>query len=218
MLLWGMGITMTEDEDKQVADVIYPLYAALGLANDYFSFDREWEEAKEPDAPKPLNAVWHYMRWRDVDIPTAKELVRDATNEYERKFLDLSDEFRTKNAPISDKLDQYLTILSYMVSGNIFWSLNCPRYHPEFRYDPNAGIEDAITAKHRDPLKLSEQNVGDSTGRRESVESTTVSNMASVVDSVPRASTPASSVDADTKSCASVTMPSEDKLGPEVFN
>lgn len=25
------------------------------------------------------------------------------------------------------------------------WSLNCPRYHPGYRYDPNAGLEDSLT-------------------------------------------------------------------------
>jgi geranylgeranyl pyrophosphate synthase len=40
-----------------------------------------------------------------------------------------------------------LDALAYQVSGNVVWSLNCPRYHPEYRYDPNAGIEDSLTVE-----------------------------------------------------------------------
>lgn len=93
------------------------------------------------------------MKWQGVDIAEAKQLVRQATNRYERQFLDLCDQFR-QDRPSADKLDQYLRGLSYQVSGNVVWSLNCPRYHPEYRYDPNAGVEDMITVQKRGPLCL----------------------------------------------------------------
>lgn len=146
-MLFGMGLTLTEQEDECLAEIIRPCYASLALANDYFSFDREWEEAQEPGAPEPANAVWLYMRWQGVDIPTAKRLVREATNVYERRFLESCERFRRTSPYASAKLDLYLRSLSYQVSGNVVWSLNCPRYHPEFRYDPNAGLEDELTAR-----------------------------------------------------------------------
>jgi hypothetical protein len=138
-------MTLTKEEDAELADTVRPCFAALALANDYFSFDKEWKEAEEPGASKPLNAVWFNMQWHGVDIAEAKRLVRDAANRYERRFLELCDSFRSAHAPISEKLDRYLKGMAYQVSGNVIWSLNCPRYHPEFRYDPNAGIEDRLT-------------------------------------------------------------------------
>lgn len=149
-MLFGMAMTLTKEEDEQVARIIRPCYAALALANDYFSFDREWQEAQEEGASKPLNAVWLYMQWEGVGIAEAKHLVRKAANHYEREYLDLCNDFKTKHGPLSDKLDLYLKGLSYQVSGNVVWSLNCPRYHPEHRYDPNAGLEDMITSQKRD--------------------------------------------------------------------
>jgi hypothetical protein len=158
-MLFGMGMTLTQAEDEQLVDVVYPCYAALGLANDYFSFEREYEEFKQSDARSLTNAVWHYMQWQNVDVDTAKDLVRNATNKYEEQFLKRCADFREKNAPISSKLDQYLTGLVHQVSGNVVWSLNCPRYHAQFRYDPNSGIEDALTAQSQrtDLEKLSHQ-------------------------------------------------------------
>jgi hypothetical protein len=149
-MLFGMGITLTKEEDALLGDIARPCYASLALANDYFSFDQEWAEAQsKPGAPKPINAVWLYMQWRGVNEAVAKRLVVEATNRYETRFLELCEQFREDHAPLDPKLDRYLRGLSYQVSGNVVWSLSCPRYHPEHRYDPNAGIEDALTAERR---------------------------------------------------------------------
>jgi hypothetical protein len=150
-MLFGMGMTLTTEEDELVADIVRPCYASLALANDYFSFDREWQEAQEEGASKPLNAVYLYMKWQGVTIAEAKQHVRKATNHFEKQFLELCDRFRQAH-PGADKLSTYLQCLSYQVSGNVVWSLNCPRYHPEYRYDPNAGLENIITAQKRLPL------------------------------------------------------------------
>lgn len=153
-MLFGMGVRMTKEEDAQLAEVIRPCYASLALANDYFSFEREWKEAQEPGAAKPLNAVWLFIKWQGVDVATAKQLVRRAANYYENQFFVLGDKFKSSEAPISAKLDDYLRALSFQISGNVVWSLNCPRYHPQYRYDPNEGLEDQLTAEIRNLLPL----------------------------------------------------------------
>jgi hypothetical protein len=147
MMLFGMGMTLTKEEDEQLKDVVHSCYAALGLANDYFSFDREYREMQKSRGQSIANAVWLCIGWHDVDIPTAKSMVRDAATKHEKQFQELSEDFRLKHAPISDNLDTYLRGLAYQISGNVVWSLNCPRYHPEHRYDPNAGVEDTMTAE-----------------------------------------------------------------------
>ncbi|KAM7196549.1 Isoprenoid synthase domain containing protein [Rhypophila sp. PSN 637] len=157
IMLFGMGMTLTKEEDAKLAHVLRPCFAALALANDYFSFDKEWEEAQQPGGSKPLNAVWLSMQWQSVDIAIAKTLVREAANRYESQFVQFCDDFRKKNSPISNKVDRYLQGMACQVSGNVVWSLNCPRYHPNFRYDPNAGMEDVLTARYRAPLPISEE-------------------------------------------------------------
>ncbi|KAL4938163.1 hypothetical protein BDV06DRAFT_215327 [Aspergillus oleicola] len=44
LMRFGMGIILTEEEQKQIEPIVKPCYAALGLANDYFSFHIEWDE------------------------------------------------------------------------------------------------------------------------------------------------------------------------------
>ena len=148
-MLWGMGMQLTQEEDRQLAPIIQPCFAALGLANDYFSFDREYDEFKQSGraATNLTNAVWLHMKWHNVDISTAKEMVRQATSKYEQQYLKNCADFRSKRSPISEKLDRYLRTLSYQITGNVVWSLNCPRYHPQFRYDANAGLENVMTSK-----------------------------------------------------------------------
>ncbi|KAK4119290.1 terpenoid synthase [Parathielavia appendiculata] len=148
-MLFGMGMTLTEEEDALFADIKRCCFASLALSNDWFSFDREWAEAQNrPSGAKLINAVWLFMRWRGVSPNEAKQLVREATNRYEHRFLELCDEFRRAH-PQREDLHRYLRGLTYQISGNVVWSLRCPRYYPEFRYDPNAGLEDAISAEWR---------------------------------------------------------------------
>ncbi|KAL4790372.1 isoprenoid synthase domain-containing protein [Aspergillus venezuelensis] len=57
LMRFGMGIILTEEEQKRIEPIVKPCYAALGLANDYFSFDIEWEEFQaESDKTTMTNA------------------------------------------------------------------------------------------------------------------------------------------------------------------
>ncbi|KAI5376644.1 hypothetical protein J4E82_004590 [Alternaria postmessia] len=148
MLLFGMGVTLTKEEDIQLEQIRKPCYAALGLANDFFSFDREYADFEKSGKSQTLtNAVWLHMQWYNKDVNAAKSMTLEATKRYEEKFLGSCAEFRQNNAPIPEKLDRYLDALAYQISGNVVWSLNCPRYHREYRYDPNVGMEDGLTAE-----------------------------------------------------------------------
>ncbi|KAK3399185.1 isoprenoid synthase domain-containing protein [Sordaria brevicollis] len=156
LMLFGMGETLTKEEDALLAPIIRPCHASLALANDYFSFDREWTEYQDAlssssssDVGVPINGVYLYTQWQNVDIPTAKQLVREAANRFEADFLQKCQEFR-ESGKSNEKLDRYLRGLSYQITGNVVWSLNCPRYHPEMRYDPNKGLEDQLTAERRE--------------------------------------------------------------------
>ena len=143
-MLFGAGVTMTDEEFAKIEDVAFPAYAALGLANDYFSFDREYAEREETSpgsTKKPMaNAVWLCMEWSNLDVAQAKELIRSKVLFYEEDYLSKKSRFLSTN-PGSDKLRLCFDGLAQMVIGNIAWSLTCPRYYPERRYDANAGVE-----------------------------------------------------------------------------
>ncbi|KAK3064229.1 hypothetical protein LTS18_009033 [Coniosporium uncinatum] len=154
-------MTLTEEEDELLAPILRPRHAAVGLANDYFSFDREYEEFQSDTLPTKqmskkatlTNSVYLFMRLRNIDVATAKELVKAETIKYEQEFLERWRDLLGSNTLVSQKLRYCLEAHSFQVSGNVVWSLQCPRYDPQYRYDPNAGVklEKALISAIRKP-------------------------------------------------------------------
>ena len=137
-------MTVTDEEFAEIEDLTYPAFATVGLTNDYFSFDREFAEREGTPTgseKEPMtNAVWLCMQWSSLDIAQAKELVRAKAICYEGEFASSKSAFLSKN-PGSDKFRLCLDGVSQFVIGNIVWSLACPRYYPDRRYDANAAVE-----------------------------------------------------------------------------
>jgi hypothetical protein len=130
-MLFGMGMTLTQQEDAQFRCIIRPCYSALALTNDYFSFDREMEDAQSSTL---INSIDIAMRLQRLDIPAAKEVVKQTIRRYEGEFMRLISH-RDRDWAMSDKIRRYLEAMSYQISGNLVWSLNCPRYNPSYRYE-----------------------------------------------------------------------------------
>lgn len=63
LLLFGMGITLTEEEDRRLESARNSSYAAIGLTNDFLSFDREYDEFQASGQSQIfMNAVWLHMK------------------------------------------------------------------------------------------------------------------------------------------------------------
>jgi hypothetical protein len=144
-MLWGMGIVLTEEEDAELIKLRVPWCVVFLLTNDFFSFDREFAEMQEAGLPMLKNAVWLCMKWHGVDVAGAKKMVADETLKHEGEFVRMWKEYEQSHAAVSSKIDAYLRGLAYQLSGNILWSTNCPRYNAAYRYDPNLGLEEAVT-------------------------------------------------------------------------
>ncbi|RHZ58361.1 hypothetical protein CDV55_105563 [Aspergillus turcosus] len=88
LMRFGLAILLTAEEERYLAPIVKPCYAALGLANDYFSFDVEWEEFQSGSSGESTmtNLVWLLMQWHQVDVQEAKRCVRKVTNQYEDEY------------------------------------------------------------------------------------------------------------------------------------
>lgn len=131
LMRFGMGILLTSQEDEIAAPNVKPCYAALGLTNDYFSFDVEWEEFQQSEKTTMKNAVWLFMQWCNVDVSEAKRLVQQATNKYDKEFRQNVASFIEGKGKDNFKLQTYLKAQGQQMPGNAAWSLRYPRYHPE---------------------------------------------------------------------------------------
>ncbi|KAL2847042.1 isoprenoid synthase domain-containing protein [Aspergillus pseudodeflectus] len=78
LMRFGMGILLTPEEQARTAPIVKPCYAALGLANDYFSFEIEWEEfQREEDKTAMTNAnVEEFCAGEGKDEPKLQEYLR----------------------------------------------------------------------------------------------------------------------------------------------
>lgn len=120
---FGMGILLTKEEEEVLAPITKPCFAALGLANDYYSFDIEWKEFQEAgphkENPTMTNSVWLYMTWQSLPVAEAKEMTRQVVRKYEKDFQVQMNHFIADKEQCSPKLARYLKALAYQIPGNI---------------------------------------------------------------------------------------------------
>lgn len=132
LMRFGMGMLHTPTKIERLAPIVRPCYAALGLANDYFSFDVEWEEYQQNSSNQKAmtNLVWLCMHWNNVNAEEGKRQAREVTNRIEKEYRERVSDFISGEGAGSIKLQNYLTALGHQIPGNVAWSLRCPRYHP----------------------------------------------------------------------------------------
>ncbi|KAJ5160711.1 isoprenoid synthase domain-containing protein [Penicillium canariense] len=184
VMRFGMGILLAKEEEERVAPIVKPCFAALGLANEYYSFDIEWKEFQQPDktyeAGTMTNAVWLYMKWENISIAEAKEKVRQVVRGYEVEFQQRMDSFIADKEQCPRKLCEYLRTLAFQFPGNIAWSLRCPRYHPELCAEGEALLQSGTDDKkdtsneqdRRGSVAISEHSAQEHTDSESSLSST----------------------------------------------
>ncbi|PYH40159.1 bifunctional terpene synthase/polyprenyl synthetase family protein [Aspergillus saccharolyticus JOP 1030-1] len=191
LMRFGMGVVLTPAEQASIETVVRPCYAALGLANDYFSFDVEWEEFQQSEETTMTNAVWLCMHWHGVDVPTAKEMVREVTNRFEREFQQRVAEYVAGEGQHNRKVQIYLRALGYQIPGNVAWSLRCPRYHPHLIQEAGKLLHDSMQAASDGPsAPVREQKRPSISEESESSESSVWSVANSPRSSISSASEP----------------------------
>ena len=130
MVTFGMAITIPEEEMDLSSQLLRPCWIALGLQNDFFSWEKERETATQMGATNVVNAVYVLMEEHAINVSEAKEMCRDIIKENVAEYLRVLKENRN-NMELSLDLRRYLEAFQYALSGNAIWSVTCPRYHPE---------------------------------------------------------------------------------------
>ncbi|KAL4758128.1 isoprenoid synthase domain-containing protein [Aspergillus foveolatus] len=150
LMRFGMGILLSKDEQRMVEPLVKPCYAALGLANDYFSFDIEWEE---------------FQREGDKTTMTNAQYLRNI------------EEFAAGPGKERPHLLEYLKAEGYQIPGNVAWSLRCPRYHPELCETAAALLREHQTISTApEDLATADERLGARSGDRSSSRSRSASD------------------------------------------
>ncbi|KAI1189732.1 fusicoccadiene synthase [Nemania serpens] len=126
-LTFGMALSIPDDEYEICMEMARPGYAALGLTNDLFSWEKERRDAKESGLDYVFNAIWVIMKERSVDEAEAKRVCCSEIKKYVSLFKQTVQETKD-NSCLSRDLRIYLEAILYSISGNLVWSIYCPRY------------------------------------------------------------------------------------------
>lgn len=130
-----MALTIPEHEMDLCKQLVRPAFAALGLTNDLFSWEKERDTARENEQPYVVNAIWVLMGELNVSEDEAKAICRSKITASVAEYLDVLHDI-DHGLKISRDLKIYVEAIRYSLSGNLVWSVYCPRYHPEATFDP----------------------------------------------------------------------------------
>ncbi|KAF3400488.1 Ophiobolin F synthase [Talaromyces pinophilus] len=131
IITFAMGLTISPDEAEKANKITDPAYATLALANDYFSWEKEYIEFKQnPTSDDMANAIWIIMKEHSVDLEEAKKICQDKIRESCKEYVRRKREFeRQATGKVSTDLLRYLSALEFSISGNVVWSQYTHRYN-----------------------------------------------------------------------------------------
>lgn len=106
-----------------------PSWIAVGLQNDLWSWPKERDAAEQLGQSHVINALWVIMQEHHVDIEAAETICRELIKQNVAESLRIWEENQF-NESISVDLRRYIQCMLFSISGNVAWSLGCPRYNP----------------------------------------------------------------------------------------
>ena len=144
---------MTKEETEMTAALTTAAYNILSLINDYFSWEKEWQNYKADDCKGELpNAVFLYMKWYSLDATEAKKMVRSEIMARELKYCNMKAAYLGHGNTL-ERTIRWLRLLESVMAANFVWSATTARY--------NAGAEDSypgLRAAHQEKRILGEDN------------------------------------------------------------
>ncbi|KAI0116203.1 terpenoid synthase [Hypoxylon sp. NC0597] len=134
LVTFGCAITIPEEEMGICAELVQPAVIAASLTNDLFSYEKEYEAAQASGLPDIVNALWVLMGEHNISLEEAKARCRVRIKEEVAKYVRIVKE-TVSRSDLSSDAKRYIELMQYSVSGNVVWSLQCPRYHKDMQYN-----------------------------------------------------------------------------------
>lgn len=128
MVTFGMGISIPEEELEMCHELANTAYLNLGLTNDLYSWQKEYETAVAMGRDYVANIIGVLMEERKASEEEAKEICREKIKVTIVDFRKIVADTKARD-DVSVDTKRYLEGLLYSLSGNLVWSIDCPRYH-----------------------------------------------------------------------------------------
>lgn len=134
LVTFGLGLHIPDHELNLCRELMSHAWIAVGLQNDIWSWPKEQDAAVLHGKDHVVNAIWVLMQEHRTDVDGAMQICRKLIVDHVAKYLDVIE--ATKNdESISLDLRKYLDAMLYSISGNVVWSLECPRYNPDINFN-----------------------------------------------------------------------------------
>lgn len=129
MLIYTADVNLNDNERSSLDPVILPLLKAMVLTNDYYSWEKEYDEYNRTNGSMPMvNAIWLLKHLREMEDSKARELLRDRILEDEMQYCRLRDEYLQAENPSPD-IRRFLGLIELAAAGNRFWHATSKRYN-----------------------------------------------------------------------------------------
>lgn len=133
-MTFGMGITIPEHETDLCTKLLRPAWIAEGLTKDLCSWEKNHQAAIRNGHPDVVNAISVLTKEHSISEEQAKLLCREKIKVAVKEYLQVIQN-SCSNTSLSLDLRKCIEAVQYRLSGNVFWSLQCPRYHPEAQHN-----------------------------------------------------------------------------------
>lgn len=158
-MLYTADVTLSNFEESSLDQITLPLMKAMALTNDYYSWDKEYDQYTRTNGAMPIvNAVRLLKRLHDVDNTKARDLLRDQILEYEMQYCKLRDEYLRMENPGANAI-RYLGLAELGVAGSRFWHATSKRYDTRA---PTPTPKTNVSASHFEAIES--DKVSDSIG------------------------------------------------------
>jgi ophiobolin F synthase len=132
MVEYGMGYRLTAKQHELIKDVMEPIEEALMLTNDYWSWDREYEDWKT-NGNRLVNVVDVVRRTRSIPTDAARDIVKQMIIETEQTYVKKKTAFYKEHPDVSMEVRRWIEAAGCVVSGSHYWATSAPRHHVRFR-------------------------------------------------------------------------------------
>ena len=133
--MFGMGLDIPEDQQQTCLELARPFWLQVALANDYHSWEQEQETAKAHGHTSVTNAIWVLMNKHSMTYEEANAACGERAKQYAAEYLQILETVKVRE-DLCQGAKYLLDMLKFGISGNIAWSLQCPRYHPDRELNP----------------------------------------------------------------------------------
>lgn len=134
--MFGSGISLNEEEERLMKQLCAPELTALILSNDYFSWDKEYQEYLTNPALPPDSSIFYFMKRDSLSPSEAKAEVKRRIMALEKEYCEGKAAYLAAGNP-NPKIVQSFTIVELGMAGCMLFSMTAPRYNEP---TPSSGL------------------------------------------------------------------------------